>query len=86
MNANVITGGNQALPVGTFGWPTDVITDTGLDLQYQWISDVHAVTLRANYIYERQGLYSSVLQGISANNTDYLHSLKLSGEYVFQNT
>jgi hypothetical protein len=86
INANVITGGNQALPVGTFGWPTDVITDTGLDLQYQWISDVHAVTLRANYIYERQGLYSSVLQGISANNTDYLHSLKLSGEYVFQNT
>ena len=56
INANVITGGNQALPVGTFGWPTDVITDTGLDLQYQWISDVHAVTLRANYIYERQGL------------------------------
>ena len=38
INANVITGGNQALPVGTFGWPTDVITDTGLDLQYQWIT------------------------------------------------
>ena len=86
MNANVITGGNQALPVGTFGWPTDVVTDTGFDLQYQWISDVHAVTLRANYIYERQGLYSSVTQGLAANNTDFLRSLKLSGEYVFQNT
>ena len=44
------------------------------------------MTLRANYIYERQGLFSSVLQGIAANNMDYLHSLKLSGEYVFQNT
>ena len=86
MNANVITGGNQALPVGTFGWPTDVITDTGVDMQYQWITDVHAVTLRANYIYERQGLYSSYVQAISGNNVNYLRSLKLSGEYVYKNT
>jgi hypothetical protein len=86
INANVITGGNQALPVGTFGWPTDTITDTGVDLQYQWINDVHNVTLRANYIYERQGLNSSVLQGIAANNVDFLRSLKLSGEYVYKNT
>ncbi|MDI4642680.1 cytochrome C [Rhodoblastus acidophilus] len=86
MNANVIAGGNQALPDGTFGWPTDVITDNGFDLQYQWITDVHAVTLRANYILERQNLYSSVVQGITANNVDYLRSLKLSGEYVYKNT
>lgn len=86
MNANVITGGNQALPIGTFGWPTDILTDTGLDAQYQWISDIHAVTLRANYIYERQALNSSYAQGLAANNVDYLRSLKLSGEYVFKNT
>ncbi|WP_298426496.1 cytochrome C [Rhodoblastus sp.] len=86
MNANVITGGNQSLPVGTFGWPTDIITDNGFDAQYQWITDTHAVTLRANYIIERQNLVSSVLQGFAANNVDYLRSLKLSGEYVYKNT
>jgi hypothetical protein len=86
VNANVITNGNQGLPPGTFGWPTDIITDNGFDAQYQWISDTHAVTLRANYILERQNLVSSVLQGVSANNVDYLRSLKLSGEYVYKNT
>ena len=86
MNANVITGGNAALPTGTFGWPTDILTDNGFDLQYQWITDVHAVTLTANYITERQNLVSSLLQGISANNVNYLHSLKISGEYVYKNT
>ncbi len=54
MNANVITNGNGALPAGTFGWPTDILTDNAFDLQYQWITDVHAVTLTANYILERQ--------------------------------
>ena len=86
MNANVITGGNSGLPVGTFGWPTDVITDTAFDAQYQWISDVHEVTVRANYILERQDQYSSFLQGIAANNVDYLHSLKIGAEYVYKNT
>ncbi|WP_298352109.1 cytochrome C [Rhodoblastus sp.] len=86
MNANVITGGNSGLPAGTFGWPTDIVTDNGFDLQYQWITDVHAVTLRANYILERQQLTSSLLQGISANNVDYLRSLKIGAEYVYKNT
>ncbi len=31
-------------------------TDYGLDSQYQWIGDVHAITARASYIYERQQL------------------------------
>ncbi len=86
INANVITGGNAALPAGTFGWPTDIITDNAFDLQYQWITDVHEVTLRANYILERQQLTSSLLQGISTNNVDYLRSLKIGAEYVYKNT
>ncbi len=86
MNANAITNGNSALPVGTFGWPTDILTDNAFDAQYQWITDTHAVTVGVNYILERQQLTSSVLQGIAFNNVDYLRSLKISGEYVYKNT
>lgn len=76
----------DVLPGGVYGFGTDKITDTGFDAQYQWISEMHAVTLRANYIYERQTLDSSFTQGLSANSYNYLRSLKLSGEYVYRNT
>ncbi len=76
----------DVLPGGVYGFGTDKITDTGFDAQYQWISEMHAVTLRANYIYERQTLDSSFTQGLSANPYNYLRSLKLSGEYVYRNT
>jgi len=86
MAANVI-------PNRIFGFGTDKIFDAGFDSQYQWITDQHAVTLRANYIFERQILDASSNPGIggsggafAANPANYLRSLKLSGEYVFNNT
>jgi hypothetical protein len=79
MNANVT-------PAYSYGFGTDNMYDAGFDSQYQWISDVHAVTVRANYIWERQLLNSSFAQGFSANPTDYLRSLKIGAEYVYNNT
>ncbi|MGO9943636.1 MAG: hypothetical protein ACLPIC_12840 [Rhodoblastus sp.] len=79
MNANVT-------PAYSYGFGTDNMYDAGFDSQYQWITDVHAVTIRANYIWERQLLNSSFAQGFSANPTDYLRSLKIGAEYVYNNT
>jgi hypothetical protein len=70
------------LPNRIFGFGTDKITDIGFDSQYQWLTDEHAVTLRANYIWERQILdASSVLSG--TNPVNYLRSLNISTEYVY---
>jgi hypothetical protein len=80
MAANVIPNGQ-----GGFGFGQDKLFDAGFDSQYQWIADEHAVTLRANYIFERQLLDNS-FQAIGTNPTDYLRSLKLSAEYVYDHT
>jgi hypothetical protein len=86
MNANVIPGNNTGFTFVPVGWPTDILTDNGFDAQYQWITDVHAVTLRATYITERQNLASSVMQQLAFNKVNTLNSVKLSAEYVYQNT
>lgn len=79
------------IPGGIAGFGADHINDFGFDAQYQWISDMHAVTLRANYIYEQQNLDASSNPNfnggspIAANKFNFLRSLKLSGEYVYMN-
>ena len=73
-------------PQLSYGFGTDKIFDAGFDSQYQWISSQHAVTVRANYIFERQILNSSYAQNFSANPTDYLRSLKIGAEYVYDHT
>jgi hypothetical protein len=83
MSASVTPG---AIGGAVSGFGNDQIIDNGFDAQYQWISDIHAVTLRANYIYEHQMLNSSYAQSLAANTDNYLRSLKLSGEYVYMNT
>jgi hypothetical protein len=91
--------GDHSLMIGTYGllanvtpnnisgFGTDKYWDEGFDSQYQWIHERHAVTLRANYVIERQQFDNSFLaQGLSSNYVDYLRSLKLQGEYVYDNT
>ena len=74
------------LPNRTFGVGTDKITDVGVDTQYQWISDVHAITLRASYIYEKQLLDATYYGlGASANPSNWLSSLNVSATYVYDN-
>jgi len=81
MSANVI-------PNASYGFGTDNYTDIAFDSQYQWISDMHAVTVRANYIMEKQILNASANPnfGGAANPTDYLRSLKIGAEYVYDHT
>ena len=92
------TWGEHSLEVGTFGmhadivpnhvfgFGTDKITDIGVDSQYQWIGDVHAITARASYIYEHQTLDSTFLQGNSASPKGNLRSYKISASYIYDHT
>ena len=74
------------LPNRVFGFGTNKIFDAGFDSQFQWLGDMHNVTLRGNYIFERQILDSTFAQGNSANPVDYLRNLKFSAEYVYDHT
>ena len=74
------------LPNRVFGFGTNKIFDAGFDSQFQWIADMHNITLRGNYIFERQILDSTFAQGNSANPVDYLRNLKFSAEYVYDHT
>jgi hypothetical protein len=90
--------GNNSLMVGTFGMfadigpggdfslGTDRITDIGLDAQYQWIGDVHAVTARASYVYEKQQLGASFALASAANPSNNLRSFKTSVSYIYDHT
>jgi hypothetical protein len=71
------------LPGGMTGFGTDNITDIGVDSQYQWIGDVHAITARASYIYENQTLNGSFASGVSANPSNDLRSLNVSASYIY---
>jgi hypothetical protein len=74
----------NVLPGRTFGIGTDKITDIGVDAQYQWIGDVHAITARASYIYEKQQLDATFFGlGASANPNNDLRSLNISASYIY---
>ena len=70
-------------PIGNQSAPTDQITDVGVDAQFQYIGNVHALTARATYIFEHEKLDGSQLLGLSSNLSDNLQSYKLSASYVY---
>ena len=86
--------GDHSLMVGTFGmaanigpggdftFGTDRISDVGFDAQYQWIGDLHAITARTSYVFEKQQLNASTqLSGSNPNNN--LRSFKASASYIY---
>ena len=84
--------GDQSLMIGTFGMManmipyltaedrtiTDKYVDMGVDAQYQWIGDVHAVTFRTSYIFENQTLDATNQLGGSDNLKNSLQSFRAS--------
>ena len=73
-------------PVGNQSAPTDRVTDVGIDAQYQYIRDLHAITARFGYIFENENLNGSQALGLATNSSDNLRSLKISGSYVYNGT
>jgi hypothetical protein len=62
---------------------TDPFTDVGVDTEYQYIGEVHAFTLRASQIWERQKLNGEFGAMASSNQTDELNSFKASASYIY---
>ena len=79
MFANQKTLGNDG-PAGI----TDPTLDIGVDTQYQWIGEEHAVTLRAAYIWEKK---KNNVENFGApgtvNASDELNDLSLSASYIW---
>ena len=90
--------GAHSVELGTYGMyaPTypgrdgsmghDRITDTAVDLEYQWLSGDHQATLLANWIYENQDLNASRALGLARNKSNYLWTASVTGSYLFDRT
>jgi hypothetical protein len=63
--------------------PGDHYTDIALDAQYQYIGTRHIITAVATYIHETRFLEATNAFGGSDNLLNELHSVKLSGSYIW---
>jgi hypothetical protein len=77
IDATFVLGTTGTIPLA------DRFTDVGIDSQYQYQGPNYWVTLRANYIREHQRLDASFATMASANPTNELNSLKLTGSFAF---
>ena len=92
--------GDHSLMLGTFGMMANIIpdltaadrsvtdkyVDVGVDAQYQWIGDIHAITFRTSYIYENQTLDATNQLGGSDNLKNNLQSFRTSLSYIYDHT
>lgn len=90
--------GKHWLEVGTFGmhadiipnrengFGTDSVTDTGVDMEYQYISDPSIITARANWIRETRTLHASQALGLADNSHGLLHTFHISASYIYEQT
>jgi hypothetical protein len=72
-------------PVGTTAtFPqTDNFTDIGVDSQYQYQGNNYWLTLRGSLIREFQQLNASFTNGLSANPTNQLNTLRLQASFAY---
>jgi hypothetical protein len=64
---------------------TDRFTDVAFDSQYQYQGPNYWITLRGAYIHEDQTLDASFANGLSANPTNVLNTLKMSASLAYGN-
>jgi len=90
--------GAHSVELGTFGLSADTfpgrdnsaghdhMTDNAVDLQYQWLSGRHAVTLLANWIYEMQDLSASQRLGLAWHSNLDLWTTSTTASYLYDST
>ncbi len=78
VKAKVYPGNGAAL-----SGATDKFTDWALDSQYQYIGDVHMVSVMGTYIHEKQNLDATFGGGGSANPSDTLKTFRLGASYFY---
>ena len=76
----------DVFPSGFTSGPTDRLTDTALDGQYQYISKQHIFSLQTTFIHERQSWDASFPLGNTANETDYLNTFRINGNYYYRSS
>ena len=64
----------------------DFLTDVGVDLQYQYFSALHDVTLLTNWMHETQRLRASRQLGSASNLSNNLWTASLAASYLFDKT
>jgi hypothetical protein len=68
------------------GSGTDHAVDFGVDTQYQYLADIHSVSLQGSWITENQTLTASQALGNSINSHDHLRSLHAKATYYYDQT
>lgn len=76
-------GGSAGTPASLSG-PVNQFDDVAEDLQYQFISERHIVTLAATHIHEAMHLNASYTAGVSTNPADSLDTTRVVGTYYFR--
>jgi hypothetical protein len=75
--------GAGATPSSVSFSQTDFYTDIGIDAQYQYVSDLHAFTVRASYIWERAKLNAEFNNQAADNLVNKQTSFKISASYIY---
>ncbi|MFM2288561.1 MAG: hypothetical protein RL684_1704 [Pseudomonadota bacterium] len=83
MDIKLYPGGTPDAPVALTG-PFNKFSDFAQDLQYQYLSDDHQVTLAATRINEKMHLDASYAAGASANATNDLTTLRFDGTWYWR--
>jgi hypothetical protein len=72
------------------GFGTDHKTDIGIDTQYQYLTDLHSISLQASWITENQNLTATQAQSSGGTNPtnghNHLRSLHVKSTYYYQQT
>jgi hypothetical protein len=72
-------------PLSPYG-PTDRLTDTALDAQYQFLSDPHIVTVQTTFLHEKQdnrASYDSTCANGPCNPQNHLNTFKAKASYLY---
>lgn len=71
-------------PGGDNSGPTNRFTDYAFDVQYQYISNPHLVTLETTWIHENQDWDAGHPSGRTSNASDTLESYKVNANYYYR--
>ena len=63
--------------------PTDRFRDTGINAQYQYVTDRHRFSVQLNWINEKQDLDASFGAGAASNSSNHLRSFKGKLTYYY---
>ncbi len=81
--ASLLPGGGKTGAWNALSGDTDSYTDLAFDAQYQYLGEKHIASAVVTYIHESQTLTASKALRLADNATNDLHSLRLTGSYLY---